>query len=77
MEALVKVIATFKDLAQAQALRLALAREDIAAVVHGEHTVGIIAGGVEVAILDDGDLSRARAVLEGFQADSGSHRDIG
>jgi hypothetical protein len=65
-----KTLATFADLAQAHALRVALEGQDIPAVVQGEHSVGIIAGGVTVAILNDADSDRAQGVLHRFTADS-------
>ncbi len=62
-----KTLATFATLDEAHALRVALEGEDIPAVVQGEHSVGIIAGGVAVAILNDADSDRAHEVLQRMQ----------
>ena len=65
-----KTLTTLPDLALAHAIRLALEEEDIPAVVLGEHSLGITAGGVTVAVRDE-DLERARAVLRRFEAAGG------
>jgi hypothetical protein len=65
----IKTIATFATLHRAHALRVALEGQGIPALVRGEHSLAIIGGGVEVAILQDADADRAHEVLVRFSAD--------
>jgi len=61
-----KEILSTRSLSQAYALRTALEAAGIDAVVNGEHSLGTIAGGLSVVVLQDGDLEPARRILAGL-----------
>ncbi len=58
-----KVILRTTSLSEAYALHTALEAAGIEAAVNGEYSLGTIASGLSVVILDDAQLDAARAVL--------------
>ena len=56
-----------QTLSEAYGLQAALAAAGVAAVVQGEHSIGIIGGGVSVRLVNDADADKARAVLGDFR----------
>jgi len=67
-----KEVLRTQSLSEAYALHTALQAVGIDSVVNGEYSLGTIAGGLTVVVLEDADVGAARGVLAGLARSAGT-----